>query len=91
MTPSPEAQKCVDLFMLKLAAAHGNAPVPDELCEHVELGAEIAGGVVFTAETPIKSVGMCQLCLDWCGSNFDNPHPLSRPTTTDSQEGEVNE
>jgi len=78
MNISEQAQKCVDLFALKLAAAHGIAPVPDELCEHVELGAEMAGGIVFTAETPIKSVGMCQPCLDWCKSNFDDPHPLSR-------------
>lgn len=79
VTPSSEAQKCVDLFMLKLAAAKGQAPVPDELCDHVQLGAEMVGGVVFTAETPIRSVGMCAECVTWCQANFEQPQPLSRP------------
>lgn len=49
---------------------------PDELCEHVQLGAEMVGGFLFEAETPGITVGMCQTCLDWCVATFDNPQPI---------------
>lgn len=48
-----------------------NKPTPDELCAHVELGAEQVGGFFFTVES--LTVGMCQGCLDWCLLNFENP------------------
>lgn len=74
---SPEAKKAAEYFLLRLAAIHhGASIVPDELCEHVEMGAEMVGGVIFKAETPPKTVGMCQECVTWCNSNFDNPQPL---------------
>lgn len=50
--------------------------VPDELCEHVQLGATMAGGFVFAAETPPINVGMCEVCLNWCYSHFDEPQKL---------------
>lgn len=51
--------------------------VPDELCPHVEIGAEMVGGFVFAAETPPREVGMCKECLDRCLFVFENPQPLS--------------
>ncbi len=50
--------------------------VPDELCEHVEMGAPIVGGFLFTGEPEPISVAMCQDCLDWCHAEFENPAKL---------------
>jgi hypothetical protein len=33
------------------------SPMPDELCPHVEMGADMAGGFVFVAENPRIAVG----------------------------------
>ena len=55
------------------------APIPDELCPHVEIGAQMVGGFVFAAEQPEVKVGMCQECLDRCRFVFDNPQPLNAP------------
>lgn len=46
-------------------------PVPDELCPHVELGAEMTGGWYFAAEEPPRAVGMCHECIVWCRKHFD--------------------
>jgi len=53
------------------------SPVPDELCPHVELGEEMAGGFVFDAESPKVSVGMCEVCLAICRAEFITAEPFS--------------
>lgn len=50
-------------------------PIPDELCYHVELGAEMTGGWVFAAENPPKAVGMCHECCVWCRENLEQGTP----------------
>lgn len=60
------------------------SPVPDELCTHAQLGAAIAGGFIFDAETPPKTVGMCQECVEWCCASFDNPQPLASTQDTNT-------
>lgn len=52
---------------------HGTTdePTPDELCVHVEMGADMTGGFYFLAEEPPKAVGMCHDCITWCRDNFD--------------------
>lgn len=50
--------------------------VPDELCTHVEMGEQMAGGVVFAAESPPVNVGMCAFCLEWCRTELDSPQPV---------------
>lgn len=54
---------------------------PDELCPHVELGVEMAGGVLFNAENPPIAVGMCRDCIDWSGVNLDSLVPLNAEST----------
>lgn len=53
------------------------APVPDELCPHVELGEEMVGGFVFDAESPKISVGMCAPCLAICQAEFITAEPFA--------------
>jgi hypothetical protein len=50
--------------------------VPDELCEHVEMGALSVGGFCFTGRLDPINVGMCQPCLDWCLANLADPEKL---------------
>lgn len=45
-------------------------PIPDELCVHVELGAEMTGGWFFAADDPPKAVGMCHECIVWCQAHL---------------------
>jgi ferredoxin len=53
------------------------SPVPDELCPHVELGAEMVGGFVFDAESPQVSIGMCEVCLAICQAEFITAEPFN--------------
>jgi len=46
-------------------------PIPDELCPHVELGAEMTGGWYFAVHEPPIAVGMCHECIAWCHEHFD--------------------
>lgn len=48
-----------------------NGPIPDELCKHVELGAEMTGGWYFAAHEPPIAVGMCHECILWCREHLD--------------------
>lgn len=57
-----------------------DAIVPDELCAHVEMGELMVGGFEFRGPVPPVQVGMCQKCLNFCLSTFDNPQPLERQT-----------
>lgn len=53
--------------------------VPDELCPHVEIGAEMAGGVLFTTENPPIAVGMCAKCLSGSREAFETLAPIDDP------------
>lgn len=52
------------------------SPMPDELCPHVELGADMVGGFVFKAQSPEVSVGMCAVCLAICQAEFITAEPF---------------
>lgn len=48
-------------------------PTPDELCPHVQAGAEMTGGWVFAANDPPIAVGMCHNCVTWCREHLSTP------------------
>lgn len=50
--------------------------IPDELCPHVEIGAPVAGGVLFAAENPEVAVSMCAKCLEACRVAFPTLVPM---------------